>query len=503
MFAVIYIPDFFLQAALRQQPELCTRPVGLLSEPVSNALVIQMTSLARTAGVLEGMTATQALARCPQIVIQGRSPGAEASTHEAFLQCVFVFSPFVESTGQGICTLDLRGLPIARNTASSELAGWSLKFIEAAALLHLRAQVGIARTPDLAWLAARFADPFLAVEDAKVFTSELSVESLEPSSEVHGILKRWGIHTVGQLTTLGREDVTERLGQEALVLFKRASANEIRPLNMALLPEIFTEALEFENEVETLEPVLFILRRFVEQLSRRLELVYLVAGELKLTLTLASGTFCERVLKVPSPTRNVETLFRMLFTHLENLTTESAITALRLEAVPSYVENHQFALFETLLRDPNHFFETLARLSALLGSERVGTPVMQASHRPDDFKIEPVKFKELEEELTSRRGKRRLISENRDACVLRQGLALRRLRPPWPAEVQVENERPTHLNSGKVRGKIVQASGPWRTSGRWWENPWARAEWDVETATGRLCRIYQEGPGWFVDGLFD
>ncbi len=105
------------------------------------------------------------------------------------------------------------------------------------------------------------------------------------------------------------------------------------------------------------------------------------------------------------------------------------------------------------------------------------------------LKIEPVKFQELEEELTSNRGKPRSILEKSVACVLRQGPALRRLRPPLVAEVQVENECPAHLCSSKVRGKIVRASGPWRASGNWWEKSWARDEWDVETASGRLCRI--------------
>ncbi len=388
MFAVIYAADFFLQAVLRHQPELHAKPVGLLAESAPNASIIQMTSLARAAGVKEGMTATQALARCPQIVIVPRSSEAGISAQEAFLQCAFGFSPFVESTGLGICTLDLRGLAVASPVggASCKLEEWGKKIIENVAGLHMRVQIGIARTPDLAFLAARFATPFLAVQDATRFISELPVESLEPTSGVHDILKHWGIQTVGQLTALGREGVAERLGPEALLLFKRASADEIRPLNIALLPKSFVEALDLENEVETLEPLLFILRRFVEQLSRRLEGVYLVAGELKLTLTLTSGGICERVFKIPSPTRNVETLFRMLFTHLENLTTESAIMALRLEAVPSQSENYQFALFESSLRDPNHFFETLTQLNALLGSDRVGTPVLQASHRPDDFK---------------------------------------------------------------------------------------------------------------------
>jgi protein ImuB len=272
---------------------------------------------------------------------------------------------------------------------------------------------------------------------------------------------------------------------------------------MTLAPEVFMEAFEFSNEIETLEPLLFILRRFIEQLSRRLESVYLVAGELKLVLTLASATTCERNFKVPSPTRNVETLFRMVFTHLENCTTPSPITALTLEAIPSRTESHQFSLFETSLRDPNHFFETIGRLNSLLGPGRVGTPVLQDSHRPDDFKMESVKFKDLEEEFTAKRGRRAALNEVGESFGLKQGMALRRFRPPLPAEVKMEEDRPAHLNTAKVRGRIAHAAGPWRVSGQWWEKPWVREEWDIETATGRLCRIFQDGTNWFLEGVFD
>src|SRR5205823_13653170 len=122
------------------------------------------------------------------------------------------------------------------------------------------------------------------------------------------------------------------------------------------------EATEFENEIESLEPLLFFLRRFIDQISRRVELVYLVVEELRLKLALVSGAVYERKFRIPSPTRNTDTLFRMLYTHLEHLRTDSAIGALYLSARPSSPQTRQFTLFETSLRDPNQFSETLGRL---------------------------------------------------------------------------------------------------------------------------------------------
>src|SRR6266566_1583594 len=98
--------------------------------------------------------------------------------------------------------------------------------------------------------------------------------------QILAILHKWGIHTLGQLAALDKEQLGARLGSEAIGMWERANGQSDRPLKLVRPSESFEESFEFENEIETAEPLLFMLRRFLEQLSVRLSAIYLVAKEL-------------------------------------------------------------------------------------------------------------------------------------------------------------------------------------------------------------------------------
>src|SRR5437867_11783976 len=225
------------------------------------------------------------------------------------------------------------------------------------------------------------------------------------TEEILGLLRKWGIHTLGQLAALDKEELRARLGPEAVRLWERANGTATRLLKFVQPPETFDESFEFDHEIETAEPLLFILRRFLEQLALRLSAIYLVAKELTLrisfsnspqdgsaavaTATRTAKQTYERVFKIPQPTNDVDLLFRMLQTHLENFKSKHPIVAVALSAQPIRPASQQFGLFETALRNPQQLYETLARLSALLRSTRVGNPVWEGTHRPDAFRMEP------------------------------------------------------------------------------------------------------------------
>ena len=308
-------------------------------------------------------------------------------------------------------------------------------------------------------------------------------------ARILAILHRWGIHTLGQFAALEKEAVGARLGPIGLELWDRASGKTTRLLKLVSVPELFEEAFEFENEIETVEPLLFILRRFLQQLSLRLEALYFVASELELEITFRDKNAYRHHFKIPEPGNNVEVLFRMLHTHLENFTSASPIIAVALKAQATKPASQQFHLFETALRDPARLSETLARLIGLLGPDRVGTPVLEETHRPDAFRMEPFAWQ---------------LKEKADEPTPLPSCALRRFRAPEPASMLLVKNRPAHLRSAEIHGEVRRRKGPYRSSGNWWDkNAWTRSEWDLEMENGALCQCHSREGRWGLDGIYD
>ena len=308
-------------------------------------------------------------------------------------------------------------------------------------------------------------------------------------TRVLDILHRWGIHTLGQFAALDKQEVGTRLGPIGLQLWDRAKGKTTRLLKLVSPSESFEGTFEFENEIETVEPLLFMLRRFLQQLSLRLDALYLVASELQLEITFSDKNAYRHHFKIPEPTNNGEVLFRMLHTHLENFKSDFPIIAVALKAEAAKPSYQQFNLFETALRDPTRLSETLARLTGLLGPDRVGTPVLEETHRPDAFRIEPFAWQ---------------LKETGGEPGPLPAYALRRFRSPVPASMLLIKDRPTHLRSTEIHGEVLRQKGPYTASGNWWdEKAWERAEWDLELENGALCQCHSRAGRWELDGVYD
>jgi protein ImuB len=488
MFAVLHIADFALHAVLRTEPSANNRAAALFAGTSKKSVSIALNPVARAAGVELGMTAPQAVARCPDLLIRTAQPEAEHETRAALLAAGFALSPLIEDTAPGVCTIDLKGAQTSRVPPALAAA------VAALTRLHLPATAGFARTPLLALYAARHAavlsQPTFVVSDEKNFLAPLPLTTIAPPPELADVLANWGLRTIGDFTALPRDEIVRRFGAAGLALWQRASGGDVRPLHPVAPPQTFAVQAEFEHEIETLEPLLFTLRRFLDRLTLELRGQHRVAAELHLTLQLEDETEHARSFRLPEPTADVEILFRALHTHLESLQTAAAIVAVHLQITPTRPLVRQQDLFETGLRDPHGFAETLARLAALVGSDRVGTPQLEDSHRADAVKLSaplPVVPPADEPPLHAP-----------------LGLPLRRFRPPRPARLS-ELDDAEFLWTDGLSGEISFRSPAYPSSGHWWQADliWERTEWDIALVGGGLYRLLRVGDDYFVEGEYD
>ncbi len=494
-FAVLHLADFPLQALLRTAPDLAARPVALLDGERKRALVLARNPAAAAHAVDPGLTAPAALSRCADLRLLQRHPTAEAEATAALLAAAATLAPLYEDTAPGVVTADLTALPAPQRLPRIQSAVTQL------ATLGLTATAALAPTP----LLARYGASLPSIENPKSriqnienpsgFLSPLPLAVAEPTPEHATILGLWGVHTLGDLTALPKSEVAQRLGPGGLALWERAAGRTTRPLRPVPPPAAFSAALELEFAIETLEPLLFLLRRFTDRLALQLSTAGLAAAALTLTLTLDNDATHSRTIRLPEPTASADLLHRTLHSHLETVQTDSPVVAARLDLDPTRPLHRQHGLFDSSLRDPHGFAETLARAAALLGSDHIGTPHLADTHRPDSatlaapaVAVEPAPP---------------------PAALPPLGLPLRRFRPPLPARVELAplTRTPAYVTSTEISGPVTALHGSWRTSGDWWQpdHAWAREDWDIALgppASG-LYRLTETPTGWYLEGEYD
>jgi protein ImuB len=179
MFATLYLPDFELQAALRHEPQLREKPVALLDDEETKATILQLTKSAADAGVSQGMTPSQGLARCLSLIIKSRALEQEKITGEILLHHASTLAPEIEATAPAVCTVHFTSSKNCRENVE--------RVVRQLGRLELTARGGLAATPDLSFLAACLAQPVLQIDDPKNFLAPLPIETLEKIDRINRI----------------------------------------------------------------------------------------------------------------------------------------------------------------------------------------------------------------------------------------------------------------------------------------------------------------------------
>jgi protein ImuB len=281
------------------------------------------------------------------------------------------------------------------------------------------------------------------------------------------------------------------------VLQAIARGEDHGPLVSLAPDERFEATLALEWPIEGLEPLSFVLSRLADPVCADLDRRGRAAAAISVELRLVTRDTWVRRQELPTPIKDPRTLRTLVLLDLESHPPPAGIDAVTLRAEPTPARTLQHSLLERARPAPEQISTLVARLTALMGEGRVGTPASLDTHRPDAVRMGRFTGEETNGLRATDYGR------------LAPGPALRRLRQPAVATVTVEDGRPVRVHAsrpGLPDGCIETCAGPWRISGEWWAaTSWDRDEWDVALDGGAVCRLFRDRrkDRWFVDGVYD
>ena len=192
--------------------------------------------------------------------------------------------------------------------------------------------------------------------------------------------------------------------------------------------------------------------------------------------------------------RDARTLRTLALLDLESHPPDAAIDRVGVAVDPTPARVLQFSLLTRPLPSPDQISTLMARLDALMGEGRSGSPAVVDTWQPGAFAMK--KFAPRED-VSPR------PADAREAATT-PAVSLRRFRVPVPARVRVDKQTPVRVTTDGVQ----RCAGPWRTSGGWWAattKAWDRDEWDVTLTDGATYRLFRDRSteAWFIEGIVD
>ena len=468
LYACLYAKEFPAQVLLRLRPELHAKPCVVMEGEPPLQQVCSLNTKARQLGMNRGMTRVE-VDTFPEPLVLARSMKAESATKAILLECAGAFSPRIEDRSGDtalFCGIDIAGTKSL--FGPPEILARSL--LERVGSLGISARVIVSSNFHAAACLAQGlsqGSPVRVIPSGEEATAlaplPLSVLDLtETPAETFAL---WGIRTLGMLAALPERELIARMGQEGKRL-RQLARGELPHLFQPVDP-IFTldEQMELDSPVEFLDALLFVVSVLLDQLILRAKARVLALASVTITLTLDGGGSHTRTVRPALPTTDKQLWIKLIHLDLEAHPAQASILSVALHAEPGSTSKVQLGLFSPQLPEASRLDVTLARIRAIVGEDNVGRAVLQDTHAPEAFRVEP------------------FTVPSGDSTVSATSLpraALRQLRPAETASVTLRNARPAMFYFRQQRYAVEHAYGPWLAGGEWWNQTlWGMEQWDL------------------------
>ena len=476
-------------------------------------IVAAVSPAARRAGLRAGIKLAQAQATVPDLATVPAAPRADADALIALADWCRRYTPFTRAEPPDGIWLDLSG-------CAHLFGGETALLTELTARLHragLSACAAIAATPGAALAVARHGRGVVAsVPDGDTDTvlAPLPVEALRLDAEQVLLLRRFGLHRIGELDAVARGPLGRRVGAAVIRRLDQALGRIPEPIAPDAPEPALGERLGFVEPLGTAESLAAAHALLAGALCRRLEAACLGARRLELVLVRLDGSSHTEVLTLARPSHAPDHIARLLDERLERIDPGEGVEFMWLLArLAEPVRPHQASLRASGpigvpdgdgLRDLAPLIDTLHNR---LGIGRLWRAVPVESDVPE----------------RSVRRQAPLDPPVRDVGAFPSAWPghlprpVRLLDPPQPVQALAElpDQPPVAFTWRGRRHRVRHADGPERIAGEWWRRPAEmfalRDYFRVEDEEGGRFWLFRRGDGadpatgdlgWFLHGLF-
>lgn len=475
LWACLHLPALALNLVEQSLRE--PRPIVIEITRQQRRQVLLANDLARAAGIVPGMTIPTAQGLMNGLHCALQNEKAEQEALQQIGHWAYRFTPYLRTHGRNNLLMEVshslklfKGQDnLARQILQSIPAGFSpftLTFGETAFASLLFAQAHAA------------SDQFMSLPMESL--GDYSIQWLDTSAENKALLQSMGITSLAQLLALPRDALAKRFGPGLVEYLKLLSGETQDLLPTWKVPDHFTAELEFIQERDNTEQLIFPLRNLLIKLEHYCRARQSATTHLQFAFSLRNHSVQHWPLVLAAPQYQCADILPLLQLKLARLQLQAPVLGARLQVTEfQTLPEGQQDLLVPWRSDQVSRYQLVDRLKARLGNDNVNSLSMVADHRPEYgwAAIAPGAGQPMQHP-----------GEQRPFWLLKQ-----------PQPLRTKKGMP-------MRQDVLQLlKGPERIETGWWDNqPISRDYFIARQSNGQQLWIYRnrDNQQWYLHGIF-
>jgi Nucleotidyltransferase/DNA polymerase involved in DNA repair len=354
---------------------------------------------------------------------------------------------------------------------------------------HVSGNVAVANTAETAVLLSRHNKGLSHTASSQDELRQLPLQNLQIEPDTLNVFNALGINRVEELQKIPADELIARYGQDFKNVLDVIEQNGKRFVTPNIKENHAAWAYNLDFPVDDFEQLIFIINHGLDKLLGQIEHYGFSTEQLDIFFKLQNKTERDYQIKTSFPTLEKTFWLKLINLRISLDPPECEIVSVRIVSYFTRPRPAQKGLYSVSRPDPENLLLTVNKIKRLVGEGNVGVPVLLDQRLDEAFSLNA-------DDLP--KGKERVEIRSENSII-----AFSYFHPPLPAEVLIRDKRLIFIRTQFFQGRVLEYSGVWKGSSKWWEKSWKTQEWDVQIEKLGVYRLRHAEKGWFLVGEYD